>query len=743
MFSVIVSEKGGAERREVFDRTEINVGRVQGNDLMLPKGNVSKRHARLLFRDGRFIITDLKSTNGTYVNGRKIAQATIVREGDKIYIGDFILRVEAAAAGGVSMPAPENQAGPLHTHQEPQDSSAAPLLEPPRDLGAGPGFDVPLVPAPPPSSVGRGDRGVAVPPLDLGRTGAQDLGRTGAQDLGRTGAQDLGRTGAQVISHFPLENDPDESADAVVPGPPRIPSPRPVIPALAPPTQPITPPPAAARPSSTTIQAPRTTPVNPAGPLDRLTPREHVPGGSGPPTPSVTGASSSSSSLQAVSPRRSASPSSERGDRLQAFAEAVHAAARLMTLERIVERVGALVDLAPLASGVRPDEALARRVEASIAEAAGAMRAAGEIPPEVDPEAILVDARRELLELGPLDPLLMNDEVAGIQVFRHDHVAVRYGRRVAPAEVAFSSEAAVARVIRRLCVAAGEPLREGEHEVERRLPRGARLFAVLPPAATNGHALAIHKPSRADLSLDDLVRSGTVSRGMAGLLSQCVWARANVLVTGGRGSGSVMLLGALAAVGGPDERLVVLQGEEDLLLQQPHVVSIAPDHGPDGAARAMKAATRLQPDRLVVRGFAGRMVAEVVDAISEGTAGVLAAARTPTLRQALARLAADVVAARPGLPLEAAREQLASAFDLVIEIARLRDGRSRVLRVAELVMEGGHLSARDVFTFSVERTAAGGALEGTFHPSGTVPAIVEDLASRGVTVDTGPLRRTR
>jgi len=90
MFSVIVSEKGGAERREVFDRTEINVGRVQGNDLMLPKGNVSKRHARLLFRDGRFIITDLKSTNGTYVNGRKIAQATIVREGDKIYIGDFI-----------------------------------------------------------------------------------------------------------------------------------------------------------------------------------------------------------------------------------------------------------------------------------------------------------------------------------------------------------------------------------------------------------------------------------------------------------------------------------------------------------------------------------------------------------------------------------------------------------------------------------------------------------------------------
>src|SRR5450432_100402 len=97
MFTTIISEKGGAERREAFEKNEINVGRVQGNDLMLPKGNVSKHHARLLFRDGRFIVTDLKSTNGTYVNGRKIAQATIVREGDKIYIGDFVLRLDSGS----------------------------------------------------------------------------------------------------------------------------------------------------------------------------------------------------------------------------------------------------------------------------------------------------------------------------------------------------------------------------------------------------------------------------------------------------------------------------------------------------------------------------------------------------------------------------------------------------------------------------------------------------------------------
>src|SRR5271155_3135516 len=120
MFAIIISEKGGAERKEAFDKNEINVGRVQGNDLMLPKGNVSKHHARLLFRDGRFIVTDLKSTNGTYVNGRKISQATIVREGDKIYIGDFVLRVDTGSSSGAEAEAPSEEMPPRAPPARPQ-----------------------------------------------------------------------------------------------------------------------------------------------------------------------------------------------------------------------------------------------------------------------------------------------------------------------------------------------------------------------------------------------------------------------------------------------------------------------------------------------------------------------------------------------------------------------------------------------------------------------------------------------
>src|ERR1700734_2883258 len=167
MFTIIISQKGGAERREAFGKNEINVGRVQGNDLMLPKGNVSKHHARLLFRDGRFIVTDLKSTNGTYVNGRKIAQATIVREGDKIYIGDFVIRLESAGAGAVVEPE-----APSEDASRTLDRGAMRGAPPALPIAAGP-----VTPPPPPM------------PQPM-------------------------RSEPSAVSHFPLERDPDDSESA-------------------------------------------------------------------------------------------------------------------------------------------------------------------------------------------------------------------------------------------------------------------------------------------------------------------------------------------------------------------------------------------------------------------------------------------------------------------------------------------------------------------------------------------------
>ena len=119
MFTIIIQEKGGEQRRMVFNKPEVTIGRVQGNDIVLPKGNVSKRHARIVLKDGKFIIVDLKSTNGTYVNGRKITSPLVVKDSDKIYIGDFIVGVDEQASGEGD--------GPSETTTSPPGSNLAPL----------------------------------------------------------------------------------------------------------------------------------------------------------------------------------------------------------------------------------------------------------------------------------------------------------------------------------------------------------------------------------------------------------------------------------------------------------------------------------------------------------------------------------------------------------------------------------------------------------------------------------------
>lgn len=421
--------------------------------------------------------------------------------------------------------------------------------------------------------------------------------------------------------------------------------------------------------------------------------------------------------------------------------DASQAAAHRAALAALVDHLGSAMDLTPLANGDLPAPVVAA-VERALGERAASLRSSGDLPPGVDADTLVGEARRELLDLGPIGPLLEDEYVEEVQVIRADHVVAMHGKKQVATEIAFTSEAAVARVLRRLCRRSGTPLGDREQFVDRRLDHGARLFGVVPPASGDSHMLVIRKPQRALSTVDDLVRSGALSRAMASLLGQAVQGRANVLVTGGMGNGASALLGALAGAGNIEDRVVVLQEDDELIFNQPHTISMLIGDTSDEGARAVRAAIRVRPDRLVVGAFAGHVVGEVVDAIGDGIDGVLAAARAPTLRHLVARLPADLSATRAMLSLETAREWLASSFDLVLEVARLRDGRHRVMRIAEFTLEPNNpLGLRDIFTFTVERTAAGGAVEGTFHPSGVVPRLAEDLVARGVPIDLSIFKR--
>jgi pilus assembly protein CpaF len=657
MFTIIIHEKGGAERREGFDKNEINVGRVQGNDLMLPKGNVSKHHARLLYRDGRFIVTDLKSTNGTYVNGRKISQATIVREGDKIYIGDFVLRLETGAAASVEdirLRAPSRPKAPSRDALSPMQTAPHELpAQPPIVTGHSPPGGAPLGPvtvAPRPSGP---------PPVP------------------------------QNVSHFPLERDPDsESAPEMVgasfprvPGPPRLPR-----------TE------ARSRPGPGTLGAERA-----------LSPAKSVPSSS-----PVTGSTRSAMMLE---PRPVLRHSPEQ-------------AARRLALITLVDRAADVIDLEALRSSPVVDDGFAQQIDRTVRDQARAMREEGEAPDGVDLEQLARDALRELVGLGPLAGLLEDEGIQEVHVARPDHVLAVKNGVATLADPCFTSEEAVARVVARLALQSGDPIRPGEVVVERHLARGGFLVAIAP-ALAGSWVFTVRKRRQVESSLDELVRGGTMSRSIASFLSTCVAARANILVVGSGAGAAATMLGALASAAQPGERIAVLRDLDDLVVAHAQLVSvILVDSGARGE-QAVRAVARLGLDRLVVVSLAGAVALATIEAIGEGSDGVLAGLGAPSLRHALARLAAHVALARPGASVEASREAVGESFDVAVEVVRAADGTLRVLRVAELA--GGDATGvvgHDLFVGQVSREG-----HWAFVATGTTPRLASDFAARGGKLD--------
>lgn len=641
MFAIIITEKGGTERREVFDKTEINVGRVQGNELMLPKGNVSKHHARLLYRDGRFIVTDLKSTNGTYVNGRKITQATIVREGDRIYVGDFVIRLEVP----------------------PQNSS--------------PEIAIPTPAEPPP----------AVP---------------SSQNPPFSGP-------GAAVSHYPLENDPDDPswsgdppAQVRVPAPPRLPT-------------------NAARPTAVA-------PFSPPRPTVPPTAVQHAPEVA-PPRPPVA----SVASARPATPARVAAPPVVRTLEPPSISPIRNSAVAL------IRHVEEALDAAVLQGG---SDAAASSIDRALRDKANQLRNSGSLPANTDIETVITEARTELIGLGPLEPLLHDDDVAEIRIPAYSSIITERVSGMRRAEAPFASEASMMRILRRMCAQCGAPIVDEEHVVERYMQTpGGHLIAVLPPVSQQGASAVVRKQSIAPQTLEDLVRNNAMSRAMATLLTQAVGSKLNILVACASGSDSRAFMSALSSAARPSDQIVVLQEPRSAISVGRDATTLVVQDARQGSEVA-RVATRLGMDMLVVTAFEHDVAAEVIDAIGAGLEGVIAAAHAPSLRHALARVAPEVANSRPGLPVEAVREAIHASFDLLVEYVHMRDGRARVLRIAEPAgVEGKMIALRDIFTFAVERTASGGAIEGSFHPTGIVPKAAEDLQARGMPLDPSLFRR--
>jgi pilus assembly protein CpaF len=409
-------------------------------------------------------------------------------------------------------------------------------------------------------------------------------------------------------------------------------------------------------------------------------------------------------------------------------------AGRRLALLTLVDRIADAVDMSELARSPVVPEALVQSIERAARDQSKAMQAEDEAPEGTDLGALAADAVRELTGLGPIGALLDDEEVSEIQCLRNDQVLAVRQNVLVHADAAFTSDEALGRVIGRLAQQVGDPVKDGESVIERRLARGAHMIAVKPPTAV-AHALVIRKRRKVDATLEDLVRANAMSRPMAVFLDACVQARANVIASAPAGTSTALLVAALASAAPAGERVALLSDVEEVQIPQGHVVGLSLAD-PRAAAGAVHAAARLRPDRLLLAAIPAEATAALVEAIVEGAEGVIAAGSSPTLRQMLGRFASQLALSRPGIDMATAHETIAEAFDVAIELTTLADGRVRILRIAEVAGSEGK-GPRDLFVYVPDSG------DGSFQATGAQPRVTADFAQRGVKLDASLFKRGR
>jgi pilus assembly protein CpaF len=379
----------------------------------------------------------------------------------------------------------------------------------------------------------------------------------------------------------------------------------------------------------------------------------------------------------------------------------------------------------------------AEHVENLIEQVFGELqRESGPMPPVVG-QRIRMAARAELLEFGPLGALLDDPGVTEIAASGAGHLTVVRGAQQSQG-MPFCASGSLERAIERLCVSEGAPIAEGESSARRQLSScGFDLELLRGPLSPQGGVVRLRRRERVAVGLEDLVRLGTISRAMATLFQQCVVARANILVVGGPRSGASELMSALATAS-PGDRALLLSQAEELADADGRIMPLNATSDSELAEMLSQLAT-LPGHRLVVDDLLrGERGVATLQAVFEGADGVVARLEARAIERGVAQLCAHTAMLRPGLSVNTIADGVIAAFDMVVEVGRLRDGRSRVLRVAELRPgESLAVAADDIFSFSVERVATGGAVEGSFTPTGRQPRFAAELRTRGVRMDSG------
>jgi len=348
----------------------------------------------------------------------------------------------------------------------------------------------------------------------------------------------------------------------------------------------------------------------------------------------------------------------------------------------------------------------------------------------------------DILGHGPLEPYLRDPDVSEIMVNGHDQMYVERGGRLFGVEAGFTDEGHLRRTIDKIVARVGRRVDEASPMVDARLPDGSRVNAVVPPIALDGSLLTIRKFAADPFTVDDLVSFGTMTPPVAALLRACVHGRLNIVIGGGTGSGKTTTLNVLSSFVPADERIVTIEDAAELQLRQEHVLRLESrpanleGRGQIAIRDLVRNALRMRPDRIIIGEVRDGASLDMLQAMNTGHDGSITTVHSNSPRDSLSRLETMVMMAGVDLPERAIREQMASAIDLVVHQARLKDGTRRITHITEIDgMEGDVITLQDVFTFDFRAGVdADGRFRGALQSTGLRPRFLQRLADRGITV---------
>ncbi|MGU7772870.1 CpaF family protein [Burkholderia sp. MR1-5-21] len=358
---------------------------------------------------------------------------------------------------------------------------------------------------------------------------------------------------------------------------------------------------------------------------------------------------------------------------------------------------------------------------------------------DIERRQLAIDVYDEMFGFGPLETLLRDPSVSDILVNTYKQVYVERHGQLELTDVTFYDDAHLMKVIEKIVSRVGRRIDEASPMVDARLPDGSRVNAIIPPSAIDGPLMSIRRFSVNPLKMDDLVRYQSLTPPMAELLDALARAKVNVLVSGGTGSGKTTLLNILSGFIPANERIVTIEDAAELQLQQPHVLRLETrppnieGKGEITQRTLVRNALRMRPDRIILGEVRGAEALDMLNAMNTGHEGSLATIHANTARDALTRLENMISVAGLSLPPKTMRQQIASAISVVVQAARLTDGKRKIVSISELTgMEGDIINMQDIFTFKRTGMDQDGTVRGHFCATGVRPKFAERLQAFGI-----------